>query len=171
MGQTQKLLDLVKTYQPAQSQGALIRAQAGKNVAFLAVCKMFAERERTAKVLTLQSLRQRMKLIQGETHARVEYANALMFLSQIGIGVLETSKRGKVVALKGITVPLQDIGLMALNKAADATVTVIDAIPVVRPIIERQYKVSLVINIDGEDIKFEMPNKMSMRSINLLASK
>lgn len=90
-----------------------LRAEASKNQAFKAVCQGFAIRDRTRAQITIHSLYSKM-LKEGFKYTRQDYVGVLKTLAGLGLGKLELSPRGKIRALKGITVKLQDIGMAAI---------------------------------------------------------
>ncbi len=92
-----------------------IRARAETSRTFAAMCKVFAERERTRRQITIHSLFITMTKA-GYEFTRVEYMTELQFLADLGIGILELSRTGVLRALKSIDVTLQSIGLVGTGK-------------------------------------------------------
>ncbi len=91
-----------------------LREEAKKNSAANAVFHIFALRQRTRGIITIHSLTQKMKK-EGFEYGRQEYVNLLKLLAELGFGKLE-EKRGRIKALRDITVTLQSLGEAVLNK-------------------------------------------------------
>lgn len=91
-----------------------LRIRANESKVFNVLCHVFALRERTRGQITIQSLSSKMKK-EGFNFTKDEYRNELRFLASIGIGTLETSRRGTITALKNIKITLQSIGQAAVD--------------------------------------------------------
>lgn len=91
-----------------------LRTEAKSNKVADCVFTVFTDRKRTRNVLTVNGLYQRMKA-KNFDFSMHEYGEVLKFLSSLGLGTLELSKKGRVRALKDIKFTLQSIGQNALN--------------------------------------------------------
>ncbi len=80
-----------------------------------AVFHVLAARERNRSTLNLASLYSVMKK-EGFTHTRSQYADVLKFLGLINVGVLNYTKRGRLIGLKDISISLKTMGSVAVNR-------------------------------------------------------
>lgn len=103
-----------KPLSPAQVIDKL-RTRASTDAVFHAVAEVFAMRERTRQQVTLQSLMATM-LKEGYKFNKEQYTSVLAFMATLGLGTLERDNKGRIRALKGISITLQSIGLAAVSK-------------------------------------------------------
>lgn len=139
-----------------------LRLEADKNQAFNAVCKVFADRERSRQQITVISLKAAMKK-HGFDFAVEQYEEILKVLARAGIGHLDKSPKGRIRALKGIKVTLQSVGKAALSNGTQ--------INNFRPQVKfmkipqaingkktaENYKVSFTIELNAKSVVFEVP--------------
>lgn len=97
---------------------AFISKEAESNELFRTVCYSFAKRERDRRNLTLKALKFTIDK-QGVKYSIKSYEDVFKFLAALDLGVLEVNKKGKIVALQKIIMPLNVIGKMAGNKALE----------------------------------------------------
>jgi hypothetical protein len=79
-----------------------------------ALLHSFAARERSRSYLNLPILAKRMKT-EGFNYSSEEYAKSLKTLADLGFGVLDIARGGKIRGLKEIKVTLQSLGQSALS--------------------------------------------------------
>ncbi len=139
-----------------------------KPTCYEAVARLLAGRQRTRNRLGLQNLILAM-IKAGHRYKRQEYADVLALFCEQGHGVLEYTKRGKIKGLKSIKVPIQSLvkqPSMLKRLVQSENVSYKEQDPKAFKV--REYTASLAITVDGEDIKFELPKKMSMKKFQLL---
>lgn len=176
--------------QPSKTVLAL-REEAAKNPVFNAVAHIFAIRRRARQQVTIQRLQVAMTQ-EGFTFTRNQYENVIKFLASQNLGTLERNHKGRIRALKNIKVTLQSIGLAAIarkntfdkfsvpNRFIKLPVLKTDSTemeaatvqpkppkspPPFTPTPEnraRQYEAGMVVTVDGEEIRFELPKKVTM---------
>ncbi len=86
-----------------------LKSEASNNSVLNSVLHMFAFRKRARRDLTVVGLRHRM-LSEGFLYSDEQYESVIRSLADAGVGTLNTSGRGDVLGLKGITVTLQSLG-------------------------------------------------------------
>lgn len=91
-----------------------LKNKAQTNACANAVFHVWAVRQRARNMVTMASLTQKMTE-EKFTFPRAEYEQFLKFLGGLGLGTLEVSRTGRVVALKNIKISLQSIGLSAVG--------------------------------------------------------
>lgn len=174
----------VRPMSPADMVNA-IRTEAIANPCLNAVCHIFAIRERARQQVTLSTLMLTTKA-EGYNFSKEDHEAVLTFLAKLGLGKLETDGKGRIVALKGISVTLQSIGLAGISKmdtlnrfepqhtfkpltsemqkaqpiAAQAVPLKTKApTPVEAPKTkaEELFKAALTLSIGGKPVEFELP--------------
>lgn len=115
MNQEREVSDTIKRELKESNLVSRLKQALGESRALDATLHMFAARERARADVTIGSLAQRMKR-EGFNFNTNEYDQVLRFLAELGFGTLEYDKRGKVKALREISVSLQSIGRVALGQ-------------------------------------------------------
>lgn len=92
-----------------------LRDRAKESPVFNAMAHAFALRKRTRRQVTIQNLYWTM-VNEGFNFKKDEYQKELDFLADLGVGSLDKTKDGSIVALKNINVTLQSLGFSALNR-------------------------------------------------------
>lgn len=93
----------------------VLKEEAKKNPVANAVFHVFATRQRTRQVLTVDGLTQRMKA-EGFSHKHSDYEPILKLLADLGFGTLQMGRGGRIEGLKDIKKTLQSIGSAACDK-------------------------------------------------------
>lgn len=150
-----------------------LRTKAQASPAFSAMCRWFAERERTRQQITMANLVIAMAK-EGKTFSKDEYIDALKFMADLGLGHLEVRK-GKVKALINIKTTLQSIGQAAIAQRDRLDPfrpkTIFTKLP---PIVEKpQTKVEMPqketstfsFTLEGETYSFELPKSVSSKDL------
>lgn len=105
------MLDQVQQVSPL-SISTKIAEKAKTDIVLKSVCQVFAKRQRARTQITVTHLHRVMK-INGFDFAKSQYVDVLRFLANIGVGSLQASPRGEVIALSHIKYRLQSIGKAA----------------------------------------------------------
>lgn len=139
---------------------AKLKQEATQDIAFSAVCHVFALRKRTRQQVTMHNLKMVMDK-EGFKFSKQEYEKTLLKLGDLGLGTIQRDNKGRVKALKGITYTLQSIGRAALaqtNRVDKAHVTPhFNKLPVEPSVNLDPYPVSLTVLIDGNPVSFQGP--------------
>ncbi len=168
-----------------------LRMEASVDLAFNAVCTVFALRERARQQVTINSLMITM-LKEGFKFSRPQYEKVLQFLASQGIGYLDYDMKGRMRALKGIKVTLQSIGMAALSKKDGldtfTLAPMFSKLPVNPPVAvpkkevvesnghkkptraERSYPASLTVVFETETVSFIVPNGITSAQLGSLLS-
>lgn len=93
-----------------------LKAEGSKNPALKAVMIMFALRERSRAVITVDGLCQRM-VANGFKHDPKAYGDILALMARLGFGTLLKDSKGAPAALKDIRFNLQSIGKAASGES------------------------------------------------------
>lgn len=137
-----------------------LRGEAQRNPAFSSVCQVFGLRERSRKEITLKTLLVTMHQ-KGFNYDRGECARVLRFLSTIGIGTLDMDHRGRLRALKDITVALPTIAEIALSNR-EAAKSVVLTKPHAKPVI-RIPMASISLTVSGKTATIELPEDLATK--------
>lgn len=91
-----------------------LKEEATKNPVANAVFHVFALRQRARHNLTINGLKQKMKL-EGFSYSTEQYGEILKLLDSLGIGKVDRDPKGRIRALKGVQTSLQSIGAAAVG--------------------------------------------------------
>lgn len=91
-----------------------LKDEALRSKAFSDVCHVFAMRERARQQVTMHSLTAMMKK-NGFNHSRKALEGVLYALGTLGLGTLVYNRADRLIALKGIRITLQSIGMAAVS--------------------------------------------------------
>lgn len=95
--------------------------EAESNPAASAVFHLLAMRTRDRSTLNLSGLYNTMRK-EGFPFTKKEYMNVLAFLSNLKLGTMSVTKRGRIIGLKDIPVNLKSIGTLACKVGSKALV-------------------------------------------------
>ncbi len=168
-----------------------LRDEAARNPVFSAVAHAFALRQRARQQITMARLKVAMAS-EGYEFTRVQLEQVLKFLASQNLGTLDYGPKGRVRALKNIKVTLQSIGLAAvagkqsferlrvpskfikLPETKEVSTADVFATPAPPPTHKvppftpadkhksRQYQAAMTVTVDGEEIRFDIPKKVTM---------
>jgi hypothetical protein len=158
-----------------------LRKEAESNKAFGAICHLFAMRERARNVITLVALQNKMKA-EGFDFEAAQYEGVLKFLASNGVGKLDYDPKGRLRALKDISVTLQSIGQAAIarreslqglkrrhkfssifSRKAQERKSGVKELTLKKP-----PAVQLTVFINDKPVKMQMPTDMSSKEIAAL---
>lgn len=136
-----------------------------------AVAHVLAFRQRNRSTLTTKGLWLKMRK-EGFNYNEGSYAPVVKFLAGLGIGKLQTTKRGRAVGLKDIRVPLQQIGVTACGPEGGDSIPAIPPPRKPSPVLKTASKVSkaeyevkepLVVSLRmyGHAVKVVLPHSIS----------
>lgn len=145
------------TKSPSPELISKIKQEALTSDVLKAVLMKFSTRLRNRATITPAGMKLALHK-DGTNFTKNDYGNVLKFLADVGVGTLETGPRGQVKSLNKIKLDLKTIGSMVLGTpSASAELPAVTVEPVhVSSISERPgpYSVELVIDMDGEFVKF-----------------
>lgn len=148
-----------------------LKEAAVKSKVFNDACKMFAERQRTRQQITMQALNAMMRK-KGYTYTREEQEEILKIMANLSLGTLQYNKRGRLIALKGISTTLQSIGATVTNgakkvqsftprpqlaKLPDVPQTMVSSSSTPKPSAESMCKVEFTVTVDDKVVNFTLP--------------
>lgn len=96
----------------------VLKDEADRNPASRAVLFMFSQRQRPRGTLTLDGLVHRMRQ-DGFPCTKKDFEPIIKALASVGIGVLNTTGRGKLIGLKEITTDFKSVGECVFGEAVE----------------------------------------------------
>lgn len=155
----------------------MLQKEFKENAAAHAVFESWANRERARDQVTVHSLAQKMRK-EGHHFSSVEYSDLLRKLSKAGVGRLETSRTGRVKALKDIKLTLQSLGRAAVGMSSrldrfTKQRQYSELVAAAKEIKEHsiEFPVSLTVVINGKPVNFRVPSNLSPDEIATLVKR
>lgn len=157
-----------------------LKDKAGKSDALIALCKVFAKRERSRNTITVTAMYVNL-IKEGRSFSKGKIKEAFKVLHEVGVGKLEFDSKDQIIALKDIHVSLPEIGA---SLSQDRRMPLIPTPPEVKKYaktpefqetfkthIKKKVKITLNLDVEGEKMQFNTEQDLGVSEVLTLISR
>lgn len=159
---------------------AKLKTKASDFPALIALCKVFAKRERSRNTITVTAMYVNL-IKEGRSFSKSKIKEAFKVLHEIGVGKLELDSKDQIIALKDIHVSLPEIGA---SFSQDRRMPLIPTPPEVKKYtktpefqetfkaqIKKKVKIMLSLDVEGEKMQFNTEQDLGVSEVLTLISR